>query len=218
MYDTEAELETPNTDPNDDELANTVIPDSAITYLGKPLLYVQVGGGQPNAALQNMAAANIDGRNYNFANDLIAAQLNAIAIRTKEDNRHLVRFAVRERDGNHTILFRSQSRGFNYALVTELDFPVVPPPQVDPRVEITNASNDYFAAGRICLVDATRLFPATRFTVKTYDASSDYTWTVGGVVRNPNADGSVTISAADVGSSIVLTNTVENVSVTMTIE
>lgn len=232
VYDTEAESEAaePDTNENVSENDNTVIPDSAITYLGKPLLYVRVGDGQPNAALQNMAAASIDGRNYSFANELITAQLNAIAIRTKEDNRHLVRFAVRERDGNHTILFRSQSRGFNYALVTELDLkaiyeasqdldtPVAPPPQVAPLVEITNASNDYFAAGRIRRVDATRLFPATRFTVKAYSASSDYSWTIGGVVRNPNADGSVTISAADVGNSIVLTNTVENVSVTMTIE
>src|SRR5690606_28274308 len=145
--------------------------------LGKPLFFVHVGGNSAEKTVTDLASVTIDGSGYNFAAALIAAQQNSISVRSRNNNQHLVRFAVRERDGKHNLLFSSRAAGYNFGLTTELDvsayveandtdpalFPI--PDQVPARVEITTANNDFLAGGHVRIADAPRLYPATRYTV-----------------------------------------------------
>lgn len=218
VYDTDAESEGGSVEGEGEGESTGTIANSPVTNLGKPLFFVHVGGNAAETTVTNLVSATIDASDYDFAADLIAAQQNSISIRSRNNNQHLVRFAVRERDGQHTLLFSSRSGGFNFGLTTELDisalaeandtdpvlFPI--PDQVPARVEITTANNDFLAGGRVRIADATRLYPATRYTVTSYGAA-DYSWTVGGNPRTAATDGSITISAADVGQIVQLTNT-----------
>jgi len=77
--------------------------------------------------------------------------------------------------------------------------------QAQPVVEITGPKNSYLPEGNVSLENVSTLYPATRWSVATYEAA-DYSWTVGGSPRNANADGSITISSGDIGQAVVLTN------------
>lgn len=216
VYDTDADTESDGGDDPAEEDASPIA-DSPVTYLGKPLFFVHVGGNSAEKTVTDLASVTIDGSGYNFAAALIAAQQNSISVRSRNNNQHLVRFAVRERDGKHNLLFSSRAAGYNFGLTTELDvsayveandtdpvlFPI--PDQVPARVEITTANNDFLAGGRVRIADAPRLYPATRYTVTSYGAA-DYSWTVGGSSRTAAADGSITISTADLNQKVKLTN------------
>ena len=140
-------------------------------------------GTVPKKTVTDLASVTIDGSGYNFAAALIAAQQNSISVRSRNNNQHLVRFAVRERDGTHNLLFSSRANGYNFSLTTEVKNTVTSAAgYLEPRVEITTANNDFLAGNPVRLADVTRLYPATRYTVTSYDAA-DYSWTVGGSSR-----------------------------------
>ena len=213
VYDTDAESEGGS---EEGEGESGAIANSPVTNLGKPLFFIHVGGNTADTAVTSLASVTINASDYDFAAELIAAQRNSISIRSRDDNQHLVRFAVRERDGSHTLLFSSRTNGFNYGLTTELDSDDISAEgDLDARVEITTARNEFLAAGRVSVADVTRLYPATRYTVTSYEAG-DYSWTVNGVARAANSDGSIAISAADAGQTVVLTNNTLSSGVTST--
>lgn len=206
VYDTDADTESDGGDDPAEEDASPIA-DSPVTYLGKPLFFVHVGGNSAEKTVTDLASVTIDGSGYNFAAALIAAQQNSISVRSRNNNQHLVRFAVRERDGKHNLLFSSRSVGFNFGLTTELDLTgsgAIALPE--PRVEITTENNDFLAGSSIPVSSVTRLYPATRYTTTAYDPL-DYSWTVDGIPRAADpTNGSITISAADEGKDVVLTN------------
>ncbi|MAE35520.1 MAG: hypothetical protein CMH97_09875 [Oceanospirillaceae bacterium] len=181
--------------------------------IGKPLIYVSVAdsGVEPAAGIAELASEVISTNSltsFDFASQVIAAQEAAFDERMFLDNQYLVRFAMFERDGTHETIFQSESDGYNYALTTDVDMSdgsFLLFPETEPVVEIAAPKNGYLPAGSVSLSDVTSLYPATRWTVATYEAA-DYSWTVGGTPRSANADGSITISSGDVGQTVVLTN------------
>ncbi len=181
--------------------------------IGKPLIYVSVAesGVEPAAGIAELATEVISTNSltsFDFASQVIAAQEAAFDERMLLDNQYLVRYAMFERDGTHEAIFQSESDGYNYALTTDIDLSdgsFLLFPETEPVVEIAGPKNGYIPAGSVSLSDVTSLYPATRWTVATYEAA-DYSWTVGGSLRNANADGSITISSGDIGQAVVLTN------------
>ena len=181
--------------------------------IGKPLIYVSVAdsGVEPAAGIAELASEVISTNSltsFDFASQVIAAQEAAFDERMLLDNQYLVRFAMFERDGTHETIFQSESDGYNYALTTDVDMSdgsFLLFPETEPVVEIAAPKNGYLPAGSVSLSDVTSLYPATRWTVASYE-SADYSWTVGGSPRSANADGSITISSGDIGQTVVLTN------------
>ena len=181
--------------------------------IGKPLIYVSVAdsGVEPAAGIAELASEVISTNSltsFDFASQVIAAQEAAFDERMLLDNQYLVRFAMFERDGTHETIFQSESDGYNYALTTDVDMSdgsFLLFPETEPVVEIAAPKNGYLPAGSVSLSDVTSLYPATRWTVASYE-SADYSWTVGGSPRSANADGSITISSEDIGQAVVLTN------------
>ncbi|WP_370292216.1 hypothetical protein [Thalassolituus sp.] len=207
-YDTEAETEEASSEDD-----SATVTSSATTLVTKPLIFVSLGTNDPDENIAGMAAQVIDTDSvstFNVASQVIAAQQNAVSIRTRPDNQYLVRFAMPERNGTHEVVFSSNSGGYEYVLTTEWDLSdgsssgVAQP---SPTVEITGPSNAYLPEADISLANVTTLYPATRWTVETYEPS-DYSWTVGGAARTANADGSVNLSSGDAGQTVVLTNDV----------
>ncbi|MAD47600.1 MAG: hypothetical protein CMI02_03445 [Oceanospirillaceae bacterium] len=183
-----------------------------MTLLSRPLIYVALGT-DTDADLSSMAATTIEtGSDTDFggvAEQIVQAQSSAIELRKRQENQYLIRYALAERDGTHQLILASNTGGYDFTLTTDLDLATGGPwadPQVSPVVEITGPDNSYLAASTVSLADATTLYPATRWTTLPFSAG-DYSWTVGGSPRAANADGSVTLTGADAGATVVLTNT-----------
>jgi len=216
-YDTEAETEA-----SSDTESDTAVANSATTLVSKPLIYVSLGTDGPDEKLASLAAQVIDTDStstFDVASDIIAAQQNAVNIRTRPDNQYLVRYIMPERDGSHEVVFSSNSGGYEYTLTTVWDLDdgsFLATPQPSPAVEIAGPSNAYLPETPLDLANVTTLYPATRWTVETYTAG-DYTWTVGGAPRVANADGSISLVSGDAGSTVVLTNTVLGITASLAI-
>ena len=179
---------------------------------GMPLWYVAVTGSgeEPDSSIAEMAASTFATNSkaeFSFATDVINAQISSVNNRIKPDNQYLVRYNLFERDGTHDLLFSSVAEeGYTYSLTTELDLTgFAGYGQAQPVVEITGPKNSYLPEGNVSLENVSTLYPATRWTVASYE-SADYSWTVGGSPRSANADGSITISSGDIGQAVVLTN------------
>ncbi|QQD22490.1 hypothetical protein GJQ54_12235 [Oceanospirillaceae bacterium ASx5O] len=203
VYGEEAAEEDTGDEPADD----TSAAPEGMALLSKPLIYVAINEVDP--ALNTMAATTISTTYTSFANvaeQIITAQQSAVELRTRPENQYLVRYAVLDRDGEYEAIFSSNTNGYQYSLTTQLKFnPAVITPEVQPVVEIAGPANAYLANNSVSVARVQRLYPATRWTVTPYSAAS-YIWTVGGAERDKAADGSIAISAADVGKAVVLTN------------
>jgi len=213
QYDEESDDGSDNDSGDSSDSGSSATENSATITVGKPLIYVSVSDSEtaPSANIAELASAVIDTdslTSFSFANQVVTAQENALDNRLKADNQYLVRYVMFERDGTHETIFASKSDGYNYALTTDIDFSdggFLSVPQAEPSVEIAGPKNAYLPAGNVSLANVTTLYPATRWTVATYEPA-DYSWTVGGSPRNKNGDGSITISSSDVGKAVVLTN------------
>ncbi len=208
VYDEEAAVEdTTDGDTATDNTGATSAAPAGMALLSKPLIYVAVGG--VDSSINGMAAATIQSGYTDFSNvaeQVVTAQQTAIALRTRPDNQYLVRYAVLDRNGKYNLVFESDTDGYNYGLTTELELiPASIEPEVAPVVEITGPSNAYLVNNTVSVSNVTRLYPTTRWTIIPFTAAN-YSWTVGGTVRTAAADGSITISAADAGQNVVLTN------------
>lgn len=197
-------------DDGDEVESNGATAPDGMRLLRKPLLYVSLGNTLNND-LRGAAKTVIEVTNDNalegVAEKLIAAQKSALKDRVQPNNRYLVRFALLPREGEHSIVFSSNASNYNYSLTSDLKFvagqPV--PPKEDPRVEIAGPKNAFLAGYGIQAGVVERLYPATRWATETYN-TADYSWTVDGMPRTPAADGSIAISAADAGKTVVLEN------------
>lgn len=215
---------TETTDSTTDTTATdtTAVDGSETTLVGKPLLYVSVGTGGVDASVEALASKVIDtasNNTFNVAAELIAAQQSAISVRIRPDNQYLVRYEILERDGKHVHVFSSESASYSYKLTTELDLAtndLSGLAEASPAVEITGPSNSYLAAGQVSVTSVKSLYPATRWTEIPY-STGNYSWTVGGVSRSANTDGSISITSADVGKTVVLTNTSLSITGTVTV-
>jgi hypothetical protein len=191
--------------------------DYSSSHLGKALYYVALEG-DTDKTLEGLAdttlTARLSSNTYSFASDLVSAQLAGVTARTANSgNRYVYRYAFLPRNGEHSTSFASQTAYYSYSLTGDIDLSDgssasigTPEEELSSLVEITGANNEYLANGKASLAEITTLYPATRWITSHYDSSS-YSWTVGGHNRAANSDGAITISVADIGKTVVLTNT-----------
>ncbi|MFC3680546.1 vWA domain-containing protein [Bacterioplanoides pacificum] len=194
---------------SDSETEGSSAPEG-MAYSGKPLLYVSIG--ETDVESQKLAADVLPASYSNFdgiAEGLIRLQQSKVISRVHKGNQYLVRFArLLTNDGEYELVFSSNTASRNYSLTSKLVVDTsggaIPTPQ--PAVEITGPKSAYLVANEVSASEANKLYPATRWTVQSYNAGN-YSWSVGGVPRASAADGSITISASDAGSTVTLTNT-----------
>lgn len=216
------------TDTTDTTESTTDTTDSAdivaaeTTLVGKPLIYVSLGTDGADSLLSGLSAKVIDTNSntaFDVADELVLAQKNAITVRMRPSNQYLVRYQVLDRDGKHTHVFSSSSSRYSYALTTDLDLAstdLTALPEASAEVEITGPNNGYLAGAQVSATSVKNLYPATRWTTVSY-SNTNYSWTVGGINRSANADGSISITAADAGQTVELTNTSLSISSTVTV-
>jgi hypothetical protein len=192
--------------------------DYSSSQLGKALYYVALEG-DTDETLEGLAdttlTASLSNNTYNFASDLVNAQLAGINARTASSgNRYVYRYAFLPRNGEHSTSFASQTAYYSYSLSADIDLSDgssasvgTAEEELPSLVEITGANNEYLANNKASLAEITTLYPATRWVTSNYDSSS-YSWTVGGSNRTANSAGAITISVADIGKTVILTNTV----------
>ncbi len=204
VYDEEASNE--GTSDDDTAASDSDAAQEGTTLLPKPMIYVSLGDSV-DSDLSDLSASVIDTGSFSdfsgVAEQVIAAQQSAVAVRTRPENQYLVRYELFERWGDHELIFASNTAGYNYTLTTDLGDMDGSIGYGSPVVEIAGPGNAYLANGEVSLSDATTLYPATRWTSVEYD-SSHYSWAGGGVV---NSDGSLDISGLASGTTITLTNT-----------
>jgi hypothetical protein len=187
------------------------VTNSETVLINKPLIYVSVGPDGPDELIGQLASNIIDTASndaFDFSGSIIEAQKEAVDIRTQPDNQYLIRYAMFERDGQHELKLESNSLGYNYSLVTDFDMSnglFLGIPDIAPTVEIAGPENAYLPSGFVSLRRVNRLYPQTRWAVQTFEGS-DYSWTVGGVSRAAEADGSIVITSADIGDAVILSN------------
>lgn len=203
VYDDEAAKES--YDSTDSE--SSALQDGT-ALLPKPVIYVSLGSNA-DAGVSSLSSYVIDTDSETdfsgIAEQIISSQQSAVALRTRPENQYLVRYAMHARYGDHELIFASDTDGYNYTLTTKLTDMDGTIPDGAPAVEIAGPDNAYLANGAVSLDDASTLYPATRWTATEYTAS-DYSWTVGGSARAASSDGSITLTSADAGSTVVLTN------------
>lgn len=223
VYDKEAQTEAPVEEGEE----IPVTPTDGMKKVGKPLFYVVIGERAPDEKLKEMAAKTIETKSnttFNFSSQLIQAQLDSLSIRTRTDNLYLVRFAFPGRDGSYQIDFFSNSAKNRFGLVTLLELkydPVSPPPtfnRLEPVLEMAGPNNTYIAGTEISFAAVQKLYPTTLWAQhKGEFGVADYSWTVDGTSRPADADGAITLTDADVGKNVVLTNNVLNLSLTRSV-
>lgn len=191
--------------------------------LGKALYYVQMGATTDDtvkAAAETVINVGSTAP-YNFSSALVSAQIAGIDKRINRNNQYLLRYASAPREGKHLMTLETQTKGYSYALTTEIEYLSYvnsghPADELSSLVEITGPNGEYLSANTVSVANITKLKPATRWVNTTY-AASEYSWTVGGTGRTAGSDGSITISAADAGQSVVLTNTTRGESATVSV-
>lgn len=207
VYDEDAETEDTSAD---DTTTDSDAAQDGTTLLPRPMIYVSLGDNNVNSDISGMASTVIDTASATdfsgVAEQVIAAQQNAMEIRSRPENQYLIRYLVTERDGDHTLILASDTDTYNYTLTTDLELENWSEAAAQPAVEITGPDNAYLAGSGVSLSDTTTLYPATRWTTVDYD-SANYSWTVGGAARTANTDGSITLTSADVGATVILINT-----------
>ena len=185
--------------------------NSETILINKPLIYVSVGPDDPDELIGQLASNIIDTASndvFDFSGSIIEAQKEAVDIRTQPDNQYLIRYAMFERDGQHELKLESNSLGYNYSLVTDFDMSsglFLGIPDIAPIVEIAGPDDAYLPSGFVSLGNVNRLYPETRWAVQAFEGS-DYSWTVGGVSRVAESDGSIVITSADIGYAVILSN------------
>lgn len=213
VYDDEAEQENSEGEDNSE---NSAVQEGT-KLVPRPVIYVSLGANDPDSDIQSLSSYVIDTNSIsNFsgvAEQIISSQQSAIELRTRPDNQYLIRYAMFERYGDHETVFASNTNTRNYTLTTKIEGLNGSIPATTPQVEIAGPNNAYLAGGRVSLSDVTRLYPTTRWTNIPY-TSANYSWSGGGTV---NSDGSLTISSADIGNTITLTNTALTSSVSIVV-
>lgn len=202
----------------------TVTPAGADTEAkeaSKPFIYVIPDGEQEDVLLGGKASSivrdNFDGAAYNFAGNVLTAQINAIETRFALGNQHVLRWASPVREGDkheQKVTTRTPVDELGFTITNDehgidgIDGQAMP----EPQVEITGANNEYIATNIVTqtIIDTrtagdydtattyanliSRFYPATRWTNQTF-TDANYTWIDtpdGSVIEN--ADGSVSIS------------------------
>ncbi|WP_430460398.1 hypothetical protein ACQUQU_14395 [Thalassolituus sp. LLYu03] len=191
--------------------------DYSLTESGKPLFYVTMGDADDGLSdladtVISVGSATSSGA-YSFASSLVAAQVAAVSERVHDGEQYVYRYAFLPRNGVHETVLSATTDYYSMSLTGEVDLSDgsaagvgTPEEELSSLVEITGAANEYLANGQISLADLTQLYPATRWTTSTYSAS-DYSWTVGGSTRSADSSGAITLTSADVGKTVILTNT-----------
>lgn len=181
-----------------------------MSHSGKPLYYVAIGDkiNSNISSLANLTIDNTASNTFAFADRLITEQVTDLAQRARLNNAYIVRVPFFERDGEVKAELKSQTNIRDYSLSFTWKYAADASasgviPQQSAKLEITGANNEYFA-GRVSASKFPKLYPAAR-----WDAWNEYQtghqWTVDGAVRPAAADGSITISASDVGKFVTLT-------------
>lgn len=175
----------------------------------KPMITVMIGdntGNIPDVLSENSFQV-IDNRGlqsgFNFAQQVVAAQVEAIAQRVPSGPKFVIRYASPKRQGKHKSTIRSNSSEYNFSLTGTVEFEApstlgmpwqvmtANPLDAFSPVEITDVNNTYFA-DQIPLGSVTHFYPATRWTDNTY-TSSDYAWTYNNNAISAAANGSVPV-------------------------
>lgn len=221
VFDKEAEVGNGfgDFDPNDTESSNDPSEPSGFEALdgmkhaGKPLYYVSLGENKVSDKIKSLAKLTIDTNSENsfsFSKQLIDKQSIDVAERSRLNNMYMLRFPIFERDGKTSSSLLSRTNYRDYFLSFELEFGsdqtgIIPEPT--PLLEITGPSNEFLAGGKVSASKYSKLYPAVRWD--SYQLNQNiaaFDWTVDGVSRTADTDGSISITAADVGKTVVLSN------------
>jgi len=213
VFDEELEIEdgsqNDQEDQNNQEQSQSTDPLEGMIHSGKPLYYVSVGLNGVPEGIQSIASLTIDTQAttaFNFSQQLINKQIADVKKRSRLDNAYLLRFPIFERDGKTTSVLSSRTNYRDYWLSNTLEFkePDTTTPEPSAQLEITGPNNEYLAGGSVKASQVSKLYPGVRWDFWN-NYQSGYSWTVGGVARPIGADGSISITAADAGKTVVVT-------------
>ncbi len=198
---------------------------STDNYLSKPVFYYVTGGSTEgdtyqalsDAAEETVSLTAVNGA-YTFSDALIESQLSAIDKRINLDNQYVFRYAFLPRQGDHTAVFSSKTTAANFSLTTtyKADFFTAlgytglgtPYNELSSLVEVTGPNGEYLPGNMASLSQVSTFMSATRWTTDSYDAVTDYTWSLVNGTGSVNADGSYTVSSISGASAqLTLTNT-----------
>lgn len=199
------------------------------SFIYKPVFYYVMGGSEQGDAYEELADESetvtyltLSAGTYDFAGNLVQNQINAIDARIDLDSQYSFRWAFLPRVGDHTTVFRSNSNGYNYSLITtykEMNSPLgTPEVELASLVEITGPNNEFLSLGIASLSEVSTFAPATRWVNDEY-AAGDYSWVLAGGTGTLNGDGTYTVnSIAGTIATLTLTNDLrgENASITIT--
>ncbi len=210
----EVDLEGSGNELNDDDEEQVV--SSPVTQILKPVIYLtpvsQSNFGDSEQFIADNAEAVIQisqTGNYDFAEDIIAAQQAAISARVDQDSVYMVRSELGFRTGNHTREFTSASSngGYNYTLgveLIEMNGGTVPLAfcYLDTVLELMGPNEEYLSNLTISRSEFNRVYAHTLWTNTEYQAN-DYNWS-GTAAFVDNNDGSINLTG---NGTITLTNT-----------
>lgn len=199
--------------------------DTATEIVGKPLIYVVPDGESQDSIIAEKASSivstTISGGAYSFADEVVAAQINALNDKFVLSNQHVLRWASAIRTGEkHSLEVSSRTAEDKFGYVLTVDDygidGVITNSMPDPQVEITGANNEYIASNAISnTYDAattysnliSTFYPATRWTNQVF-TSANYTWSYTPLnSMTENSDGSISISeSATYPITLTLTN------------
>jgi len=177
---------------------------------GKPLYYVSLGNDSALKKISNLATQVIEAGSsaeLNFSAALIEHQQGDVKLRSRLDNLYMVRYAVPQRVGTFNIEFSSNAEARSHVLSAEikLDAPL-PIPEPEAALEIAGPNNSYLAGGQVSLSNVSTLHPAIRWDARSVYSLNDSVWSVGGVTRETDSNGTITITADDIGKTVLLSN------------
>jgi len=184
--------------------------DNNSVFTKKPIFYYVVGDDDNGVLYANLSAEvevlnylNLNAGAYDFDAGLVAAQIAAIESRVDLDNQYMYRFAFLPRVGDHTVVFSSNSNGFNYSLTSTyaaadlVPFAALGTPAdvLASLVEITGPNGEFLANDEASLAEVQTFAAATRWVNETYTAA-DYSWAIvaGTATLTDNGDGTATVS------------------------
>ena len=192
---------------------------STDNFTNKAVFYYVIGANSPGNTYEALSEVSettdsltLSGGAYNFSDDLILKQLNAINLRIDLDNQYIYRYAFLPRQGDHTAIFSSRTEDFNYSLTSQYDsayftdngFDILGAPafELPSLVEITGPNSEYISGSEASFQSVTTFKAATRWTSEAY-LTSDYAWTITGGTGTSNIDGSYTVTTVT-GASATL--------------
>ena len=215
-------------------MTNAIRSQSFVKYTGastastfslyKPVFYYVMGAASNGLAYETLGDlaeqtvyTNLTGAEYDFASTLVAQQQAAIAARIDLSNMHLYRHSVIPREGDHTLIFQSNSTQNSYSLTVSIeDADIQGVADVTPEAEVFGPNGEYLSNGQASLASVQTFTPATLWTNDIYGAS-DYSWNLTNGSGALNADGSFTVSSITAPATLQLTNTTLGISASITI-